>query len=97
VRDELIGLAVRSGVQVIPLVRPYGADENTVYLQHVLTGEPVIVDDAMSLVLAHGHVSVDDLVAQLADRVEVHAIGDALAPRTVEEAILEGLRVARSI
>jgi hypothetical protein len=29
--------------------------------------------------------------------IEVHGIGDCLAPRTVEEAVLEGLRVAVAI
>ena len=28
---------------------------------------------------------------------EVHAIGDCLAPRTVEEAVLEGLRAASAL
>jgi predicted NAD/FAD-dependent oxidoreductase len=28
---------------------------------------------------------------------EVHAIGDCLSPRTVEEAVLEGLRVASEL
>ncbi len=28
---------------------------------------------------------------------EVHGIGDCLAPRTVEEAVLEGLRVGAAI
>ena len=31
------------------------------------------------------------------DDPHVHAIGDCLAPRTVEEAVLEGLRVATAI
>ncbi len=96
IRDELLALAATSGVLVLPLVRPYGADEDSVYLQHVLTGEPVIVP-AHALVLAQGHQAVDELLHELAGLVEVHAVGDALAPRTVEEAILEALRIGRAI
>ncbi len=46
VRDAMIGEATKLGVEMVPLVRPYGADDDTVYLQHVLTGEPVIVEPA---------------------------------------------------
>jgi hypothetical protein len=94
----MIADALRLGVQIIPLVRPYGADRDTVYLQHVLTDEPVVIDDASALVLSQGHVSVDDLATALADSsFEVHLVGDCLAPRTVEEAVLEGLVVASSL
>ncbi len=50
--------AVLAGVSIVTLVRPYGADADTVYLQHVLTGEPVIIDDVAALVLAQGHEPV---------------------------------------
>ena len=55
----------------------------------------VIVDDVASLVLSQGHHSVDGLLRELEarDDLEVHGVGDCLAPRTVEEAVLEGLRV----
>ena len=45
--------------------------------------------------LSQGHLPVDGLLRELEDRddLEVHAVGDCLAPRTVEEAVLEGLRV----
>lgn len=97
VRDEMLAAAMRAHVEIVPLVRPYGADDDTVYLQHVLTGEPVLVEDVAALVLAQGSTSVDQLATDLAGEVEVHLIGDALAPRTVEEAILEGLVVGESL
>jgi hypothetical protein len=51
-----------------------------------------------ALVLSQGHDSVTDLVDALTDYPgEVHAIGDCLAPRTVEEAVLEGLQVASAL
>jgi hypothetical protein len=87
-------------VQLITTVRPYGVDDDTVYLQHTLTGEPVLVEGVSALVLAQGHEPVDDLLRRLSDvpaDFSVHAIGDCLAPRTVEEATLEALRVATAI
>lgn len=98
VRDAMIAAALRLGVEIIPLVRPFGADRDTVYLQHVLTDEPVIIDDASALVLSQGHLPVDELATALAGSpFETHMIGDCLAPRTVEEAVLEGLIVANSL
>jgi hypothetical protein len=98
VRDEMTKQALLAGVEIVTLVRLYGADADSVYLQHVLTGEPVVVDDVAALVLSQGHESVNELIDALADYPgEVHAIGDCLAPRTVEEAILEGLRAASTL
>jgi 2,4-dienoyl-CoA reductase-like NADH-dependent reductase (Old Yellow Enzyme family) len=94
VRDAMLSAAERAHVQRIPLVRLFGADATTVYFQHVLTGDAVVVEDAAALVLALGHEPVDDLVDALAGYPgDVHPVGDCLAPRTVEEAVLEGLRV----
>jgi len=98
VRDVMTGDALRAGVDILTLVQPYGADSDTVYLQHVLTGEPVIVEDVAALVLSQGHDPVTGLLDALTDFPgEVHAIGDCLSPRTVEEAILEGLKVAAAL
>ncbi len=94
VRDAMIAETSRLGVAIIPLVRPFGADADAVYLQHVLTDEPVIIEPASALVLAQGHVPVTTLDEELeSEMFEVHRIGDCLAPRTVEEAVLEGLEV----
>jgi hypothetical protein len=98
VRDEMTKQALQAGVEIVPLTRIYGADADTVYLQHLLTDEPVMVDNVSALVLSQGHDSVTELVDALIDYPgEVHPIGDCLAPRTVEEAILEGLKVATAL
>lgn len=97
VRDTMLAAALRAGVHVMTTVRPYGVDDDTVYLQHTLTGEPVLVEGVNALVLAQGHEPVDDLLRELTDvpaSFSVHGVGDCLAPRTVEEATLEALRVA---
>ncbi len=98
VRDSWIGVLHRLGVEIVPFVRLYGVDEDTVYFQHTTSGEPVICEEVDTLVAALGHERVADLEDALADYAgEVHLIGDCLAPRTAEEAVLEGLKVARAL
>lgn len=95
VRDAMIAEAVALGVSIVPLVRPYGADADSVYLQHVLTEEAIVVEDAAALVLAQGHDPVTALADELdGGEFELHVVGDSLAPRTVEEAVLDGLVAA---
>jgi 2,4-dienoyl-CoA reductase-like NADH-dependent reductase (Old Yellow Enzyme family) len=101
VRDAMTAAISRAGVDVVPLVRPFGYDGSAVFFQNVLTGEAVVVEDVSALVLAQGHDPADDLLTALeapgAFDGEVHGIGDCLAPRTVEEAVLEGLAVATAV
>jgi 2,4-dienoyl-CoA reductase-like NADH-dependent reductase (Old Yellow Enzyme family) len=98
VRDAMLAAAERARVERIPLVRIFGYDGRAVFFQHVLTDDAVVVEDVAALVLALGHEPVDALLADLEGYPgEIHAIGDCLAPRTVEEAVLEGLEVASEI
>lgn len=107
VRDWTIAALARAHVDIIPLVRPFGYDGQAVFLQHTLTEEAVIVEDVAALVLASGHLPETSLLDELTERedlqsaagrpIEVHGIGDCMSPRTVEEAVLEGLRVATAI
>ncbi|MGC8510699.1 MAG: FAD-dependent oxidoreductase [Acidimicrobiales bacterium] len=98
VRDAMLAALARERVAVVPLVRPFGVDDDTVYLQHVLTEELVRVEGVTATVLATGHAPRVDLVAQLEGRgVDVVSVGDCLAPRTVEEAVLEGLVVGAAL
>ena len=98
VRDEMTAEALELGITIVPFARPYGVDDDTVYLQHVLTGKPVMIE-AGSLVLAMGHVSVDGLLRQLEGRsdITVVGVGDCVAPRTAEEAVFDGLKAAIGI
>lgn len=98
VRDAQLAALHRAGVAVEPLVRPYGADDDTVYLQHVLTDEPVLVEGVAGVVLACGHEPDTVLLDELAAAgVPAVGIGDCLAPRSVEEAVLEGLVTASEL
>jgi len=57
-----------------------------------------VIDSVDTLVLCTGHQSVTDLANSLDDlSLDVRIIGDAASPRTAEEAVFEGLRVATEI
>jgi 2,4-dienoyl-CoA reductase-like NADH-dependent reductase (Old Yellow Enzyme family) len=98
VRDHSAAGLHKLGVKVLPYMRLYGSDSDSVYLQHVSSGEAVVIDKVDTLVLCTGHTPVDDLSDSLEGMdVETHVIGDAAAPRTAEEAVYEGLKVAAEI
>lgn len=94
VRDQMAGELHRLGIPIIPYARLYGCDDTTVYLQHTASGEPMLLENVDTLVLCQGHQPVDTLAAELQGLVPFDRIGDCLAPRTAEEAIYEGLKVA---
>src|SRR5208283_880898 len=88
VRDAAVAALHRLGVTVIPYMRLYGADADSVYLQHITSGGPVVIDSVNTLVLCTGHVPVTELADSIEDLpIDVRIIGDAAAPRTAEEAV----------
>jgi NADPH-dependent 2,4-dienoyl-CoA reductase/sulfur reductase-like enzyme len=98
VRDAMLAAVARTRVELRPLTRLFGYDGRAVFLQHVLTAEAVIVEEVAALVLASGHDPVDDLLAPIDGFAgDVVGVGDCLAPRTVEEAVLEGLRAGAAM
>jgi pyruvate/2-oxoglutarate dehydrogenase complex dihydrolipoamide dehydrogenase (E3) component len=98
VRDHSVAGLHKLGVKVLPYMRLYGSDADSVYLQHIGSGEAVVIDKVDTLVLCTGHTPVDELSDALEDMdVEVRVIGDAASPRTAEEAVYEGLSVAAEI
>ena len=97
-RHQWAGRLHKLGVEVVPYMRLFAADSDTVYLQHVMSEEAVLFDGVDTLVLAYGHASVIGLYDTLRGKIEdLHAIGDCLSPRTAEEAVLEGLKVGAVI
>ncbi|CUH48756.1 oxidoreductase [Ruegeria atlantica] len=97
-RDTWLCDLHKLGVEIIPHLRLYGADADDAYFQHTLSGEAVILNEVDTLVSALGTQSETTLEAELKDyEGALHVIGDALCPRTVEEAVLEGLKVASSL
>ncbi|MYA87232.1 MAG: oxidoreductase, partial [Boseongicola sp. SB0662_bin_57] len=98
VRDASIGRLQGLGVEMVPYVRLFGVDEDTVYLQHIMNDEPVICEGVDTLVLCQGHKprnTIEDIVRRLG--IERHLVGDCVSPRTAEEAVLEGLLAGRSV
>jgi hypothetical protein len=77
----------------VPYARLFGCDDDTVYMQHSVTDEAIMFEQVDTLVLSLGHQRVDQLAATLEGLAPIYTIGDCLAPRTAEEAILEGLQV----
>lgn len=98
VRDHAVATLHKLGVKVLTYMRLYGSDSDSVFLQHVSSGEAVVIDKVDTLVLCTGHTPVDELSSVLEDlQIETHLIGDAASPRTAEEAVYEGLKVAAEI
>ncbi len=98
VRDQWIGELHKLGVEMIPYARFYGADGSTAYFQHLTGGAPIICEDVDTVVTCFAPQAETTLMEGLGDFPgEVIVIGDAAAPRTVEEAVLEGFTAAARI
>jgi len=98
VRDQWLGTVFQLGVEIIPYSRLFGVDESTVYLQHTLNNEPVICENVDTVVLALGHkaeASLEEYARR--SKIAFHMIGDCLSPRTAEEAVYEGMKIARAV
>ena len=95
VRDQWIGVLHGLGVEMTPYARFIGGLDGQVYFQHTTGGNAIICDDVDSIVSCYAPKSncefdwLEDM-----DNLAVIKIGDAIAPRTVEEAVLEGLKVS---
>jgi N,N-dimethylglycine/sarcosine dehydrogenase len=75
-----------------------GAGKLRVRAANEYSDRPLALDGIDTVVLAYGGRAVDGLNAALKGRVpEVVLIGDALAPRLLHDALLEGTRVARRL
>lgn len=95
VRDPWLGTLHKLGVEIVPLVRLIGADSDSVYLQHVLSEQPIILEGVDSLVTSWAREADMTLERELDGYAgKVIPIGDCLSPRTAEEAVIEGLRAA---
>jgi 2,4-dienoyl-CoA reductase-like NADH-dependent reductase (Old Yellow Enzyme family) len=98
VKGHWLGVLHSLGVQLTPLMRLGGCGDGTVYFQHATSQETVIFEHVDSLVLSYGGVADLSLEQALAGYPgEIHSIGDCLTPRTAEEAVLEGLKVASKL
>jgi hypothetical protein len=94
----IVGELMRLGVTITPYARLAGVDSDTAYFEQTTTGEAILAEGTETVVLAQGHRSVDGLLAELtASGIAAEAIGDALSPRSAEEAVLDGLKAGAAI
>jgi 2,4-dienoyl-CoA reductase-like NADH-dependent reductase (Old Yellow Enzyme family) len=92
VRFETVARLHRLGVEVIPWLRLYGADGRTAYFIHTPSREAVTMEDVDTLVLNTPNLQEDGLSGVLEEmKIPFHLVGDALSPRTAEEAVYEGM------
>ena len=98
VRDQWIGELHKAGVAMTPFARLFGAEDGTVFFQHMTSGEPMLCEEADTLVSCYAPRSNPCLgLPNSGKKVgdtgpEIYTIGDAASPRTVEETILEAVR-----
>jgi NADPH-dependent 2,4-dienoyl-CoA reductase/sulfur reductase-like enzyme len=98
VRDAAVAALHKLGVGVLPYMRLYGSDADSVFLQHITSGEAVVLEAVDTLVLCTGHAPVTGLADEVEDLgLDMLLIGDAASPRTAEEAVYEGLRAGLEI
>ena len=94
-RDAAIARLHRLGVEMQPFMRLFGAENRTAYFLHTAAQEPVVFDEVDTVVICAPNRPCDDLaLAARALGIETHLIGDAMSPRTAEEAVYEGLTAA---
>ncbi|TNF86203.1 MAG: FAD-dependent oxidoreductase [Gammaproteobacteria bacterium] len=98
VRDQWIGVLHGLGVEMTPFARFYGALDGSAYFQHMTGGEAIVCEAVDSIVTCFAPQAsrACDWLERL-DGFAISRIGDAVAPRTVEEAVLEGFRLGRKL
>ena len=98
VRDQWIGVLHHLGVEMIPYARFYGGVDGNAFFQHMTGGEAIVCEEVDTIVSCYASQANRDCDwIEAIDGLTVSRIGDALAPRTVEEAVLEGLQLGWSI
>jgi 2,4-dienoyl-CoA reductase-like NADH-dependent reductase (Old Yellow Enzyme family)/thioredoxin reductase len=98
VRNHYLGRLRRLGVEIETNARLFGVDADSAYFQDTLTDEAIIKEEVDTLVLSLGHTPHDAIGTALEEAgMPFTRIGDCLAPRTAEEAVLEGLQAAWAI
>ncbi len=97
-RDAAIARLFRLGVETIPFMRLFGVEARTAYFVHTPSQESLVLEDVDSVVCVFPGAPNDGLAADCRRLgIPFHLIGDALAPRTAEEAVFEGLKAATEI
>jgi hypothetical protein len=97
-REELLGRLRERGVRFSAGEELASWDGSTLQVRSTVTSEERVVPGVDALVIAGGSVSYNPLEAQLLGKVpELHVIGDAVRPATVEDATRQGGYVGRQV
>ncbi len=97
-RDHWAAKLHKLGVEVIPYARLFGADKDSAYFSHIVSGEPIVMSGVDTVVLALGHAPETRLETELAPLgIPLHLAGDCLSPRSAEEAVYEGMLAGRAV
>jgi pyruvate/2-oxoglutarate dehydrogenase complex dihydrolipoamide dehydrogenase (E3) component len=98
VRDAAIARIFKLEVKTLPFMRLCGVDGRSAYLIHTAAQEPVVVENLDTVVTVYPGIP-ETALADDARRLcaDVQLIGDALSPRTAEEAVYEGMVAARNL
>ncbi|QNQ64477.1 FAD-dependent oxidoreductase (plasmid) [Brucella sp. 6810] len=92
VRDTLAATMHRMQIPVTLYARVFGTDQRSAYFQHTTSGEPIVFEDVDTMILSTGHKPQPDFIDMINNlEIPYQIIGDALAPRTAEEAVFEGM------
>jgi 2,4-dienoyl-CoA reductase-like NADH-dependent reductase (Old Yellow Enzyme family)/thioredoxin reductase len=91
---QMIKRLLMRDVRLSPMTQVCAVESDGVVTRNVMTRRPGRIGSVDTVVFASAAEAVDDLARVLkASGVETHTIGDALAPRRLVHAILEGARI----
>jgi NADPH-dependent 2,4-dienoyl-CoA reductase/sulfur reductase-like enzyme len=97
VRSDIYQRLFTQGVDVQPMTQAIEMLPGGVRTKHTFSGAETVLE-ADTVVLAFGGKANDSLFHSLAGKVpDLKLIGDAVSPRRIHDALLEGTRVARAL
>lgn len=95
-RSALLRRLFARSVVITPMTRVRRWNGDTVQVEQLFSGERSDIT-AGAVVLAHGRAARDDLRWDFPAQLRCHLVGDALAPRRLTHAVLEGARFGRAL
>jgi 2,4-dienoyl-CoA reductase (NADPH2) len=88
----------KAGAVITPLTTLTEIEQTSVTLQHIYTGSLTRLNQIENVVLLRGYLPDENLYFALKGKLkELYRIGDCIAPRSAQLAILEGQQIGREI
>jgi 2,4-dienoyl-CoA reductase (NADPH2) len=98
--NHYLGRLMRAGVTLLPMTRAVGWRDGVLRLTQLYAGTESTLE-ASTVIVVQQRVANDSLAqeveALLPETAAVHVIGDALAPRRMTHAALEGMRIGLAV